>query len=61
MDGEISDLESELAQKEEALHTLQEQILASLQQNAKQNKQLQEAQNSASEQEKRNKELEEQY
>lgn len=61
MDGEISDLESELAQKEEALHTLQEQILASLQQNAKQNEQLQEAQNSASEQEKRNKELEEQY
>ena len=57
----ISDLEDELAYKEDSLRTLQEQVLAALQQNSRQRDELQTAQESASEQAKRNKDLEEQY
>ena len=61
MDDYISDLENELAYKEDALRNLQEQVLTALKQNSQQREELQTAQNSVNEQTKRNKELEEQY
>lgn len=48
MDGYISDLEDELAYKEDSLRALQEQVLAALQQNSRQREELQTAQESAS-------------